>query len=432
MKNICNSKRIRDLCLTADKQALLDSIEYDKRTKRILITLIEIYQKYTLDFWHLHQNWDAITKLGHDSSSKKSFITRYGEKKGLELWEEKTAASTQTKEDYVQKYGQEEAIRKLSSRGASLDNYVNRYGEDIGNQKWAEYCVKRSNTYKARKASGHCYPSTGLDHYIDLYGPEEGTARYNAKVSDSSHKNSLAGFIEKYGPEMGPIICKETKTTRNLAKFTSLYGVEQGLEKYKDLNARVAYSATLQGHIDRYGVELGTQKYNETCQRKGYANTLDYYLEKYGDEGKKLFQDRYDKAMSALISSKRVSKWALGICNELAQSINDLYYFGDNEIRISCREVEGLNIYVKPDVFYKGKIIEFNGDSWHANPNIYQADDRPNPLNQELTAAEIWQRDAAKLNLYQSRGYNTLIVWQSDYKRNQKEVIDTCLKFLTN
>jgi hypothetical protein len=432
MKNICNSKRIRNLCLTADKQALLNSVEYDGRTKRMLITLIEIYQKYTLDFWHLHQNWDEITKLGHDSSSKKSFITRYGEKKGLELWEEKTAASTQTKEDYVQKYGQEEATRKLSARGASLENYVNRYGEDIGNQKWAEYCVKRSNTYKSRKASGHCYPSTGLDHYIALYGAEEGTARYNTKISDSSHKNSLAGFIEKYGPEMGPIICKETKTTRNLAKFTSLYGLEQGLEKYKELNARIGYIATLQGHIDRYGIETGTKIYSDVCQRKGYANTLAYYLEKYGPEGKTMFQDRYEKTMSAINSSKRFSKWSFEICCELSKTINDLYYFGENEIRISCREFEGLNIYVKPDLFYNGRIIEFNGDSWHANPTVYKSDDRPNPLNKDLTAQEIWEKDAAKLKLYESRGYNTLTIWQSDYKKNTKEVMEQCLKFLTS
>jgi hypothetical protein len=82
-------------------------------------------------------------------------------------------------------------------------------------------------------------------------------------------------------------------------------------------------------------------------------------------------------------------------------------------------------------LFYNGKIIEFNGDCWHANPNIYGANDRPNPLDASIIAADIWIRDAAKIKFYESKGYTVLTVWQSEYLKNKQEVMEQCLKFLT-
>lgn len=59
--------------------------------------------------------------------------------------------------------------------------------------------------------------------------------------------------------------------------------------------------------------------------------------------------------------------------------------------------------------------IEFNGDRWHANPNMFESNDRPLTFI-DKTAREIWTRDAIKLNALRQRGFEIQIVWESDLK----------------
>ena len=42
------------------------------------------------------------------------------------------------------------------------------------------------------------------------------------------------------------------------------------------------------------------------------------------------------------------------------------------------------------------KIIEYNGDDYHGNPNKYNFDDYPNPFRKDLTAKDIWNKDKQK------------------------------------
>jgi len=72
------------------------------------------------------------------------------------------------------------------------------------------------------------------------------------------------------------------------------------------------------------------------------------------------------------------------------------------------------------------KIIEFNGDYWHRNPNTFSADSII--LNKKTS--EIWAKDSAKLKLANDNGYNTLVVWQSEYLLNKIDIINKCITFL--
>ena len=84
------------------------------------------------------------------------------------------------------------------------------------------------------------------------------------------------------------------------------------------------------------------------------------------------------------------------------------------------------------DIHYKKKIIEFNGDYWHANPELYLFEDFVgNILNNSPTYAyEIWAKDAKKRELAESMGYEVMVVWESEYKELPKTTIERCLKFL--
>ena len=67
------------------------------------------------------------------------------------------------------------------------------------------------------------------------------------------------------------------------------------------------------------------------------------------------------------------------------------------------------------------KVIEFNGDLYHANPSLFNENDCPNPFNKKLTAKEIWEYDKQKLDHIKSLGYQVLIIWESNYRQNKDE-----------
>lgn len=71
-------------------------------------------------------------------------------------------------------------------------------------------------------------------------------------------------------------------------------------------------------------------------------------------------------------------------------------------------------------------IVEFFGDFWHHNPQIYDSN-HYNKLTKR-TSSQVWERDARKISELKSIGYNVEIVWESDW-RNDKE---GCLKRIIN
>lgn len=75
------------------------------------------------------------------------------------------------------------------------------------------------------------------------------------------------------------------------------------------------------------------------------------------------------------------------------------------------------------------KLIEFNGDYWHANPKKRSADFLVGRARKR-TAAEIWEADAKKIKLAEDAGYEVKVVWESDFKKNPKRVVEECLVWL--
>lgn len=82
------------------------------------------------------------------------------------------------------------------------------------------------------------------------------------------------------------------------------------------------------------------------------------------------------------------------------------------------------------------KVIEFNGDYWHANPLVEKyAEDNAViklPGGKQKTAGDIRQNDADRQQELEEIGYEILVIWESDYRRNKQQVIAKCLEFLRN
>ena len=77
-------------------------------------------------------------------------------------------------------------------------------------------------------------------------------------------------------------------------------------------------------------------------------------------------------------------------------------------------------------------ILEFNGDIWHANPDLY-SENWINPVSKK-TAKEIWEHDKEKKIVAELSGYRVVTFWEKNYNelRYNNKAIQNKLYELTN
>ena len=66
-------------------------------------------------------------------------------------------------------------------------------------------------------------------------------------------------------------------------------------------------------------------------------------------------------------------------------------------------------------------IVEYFGDYWHCRPTRYQQDWFHPRVKK--TAFEIWQRDQKKIDDLTALGYKVIVIWESDWKKDQQRVM---------
>jgi G:T-mismatch repair DNA endonuclease (very short patch repair protein) len=162
-------------------------------------------------------------------------------------------------------------------------------------------------------------------------------------------------------------------------------------------------------------------------------------VQKYGEnEGMKIWQDRQNKWQGTLNSKSAeeksrinrlkltkgitVSKAEKLILKAIKETIPDAIH------QFTLHE-SGKKQYIY-DIMANNKIIEYNGDFWHSNPSIYSPD-FINPRT-KVKSIDKWASDAVKLQCARDQGYEVLIIWEHDFKKNQKETIKKCIQFLTS
>jgi len=70
-------------------------------------------------------------------------------------------------------------------------------------------------------------------------------------------------------------------------------------------------------------------------------------------------------------------------------------------------------------------LVEMNGNYYHANPDMYEADDEIVISRSKRKAKDIWKYDEKKMKLGKDSGYKTMVLWEKDFKdMTDKEVID--------
>ena len=167
--------------------------------------------------------------------------------------------------------------------------------------------------------------------------------------------------------------------------------------------------------INNYGVTEGSGKWES--KRNKWINTMNSKpdCEKTEINRKKLYKNG------------SVSRGETSLLNE----IKTIVEYPEKITSQLILHIPNSNNFFKYDISFDKKIIEYNGDLWHANPKKYKCSDIPSFPNNKLTAEEIWNRDKRKINIAYDYGYKVLVVWESDYKKNKLNIINQCINFLT-
>ena len=254
------------------------------------------------------------------------------------------------------------------------------------------------------------------ENMISRYGEVEGLAKWNDYLIRQSFTNSKEYHMEKFGKteeEWDQYNKNRSMTKENMI---SRYGEVEGLAKWNEYTERQRYTNMKEYYVEKFG-ENWEEELNKTNSAK--AITLENMILKYGEiEGK----ERYFKSLDgrkngySLMASNFFNNLESLILKDFPNLSDKIYFLPKN--KEYCIHT-GDKAYFYDFVITKdiNICVEFYGDVFHANPNIYKADDKPiHFYNKDITSQEIWVNDNIKNNKIIERKFILFVVWESYLK----------------
>lgn len=250
------------------------------------------------------------------------------------------------------------------------------------------------------------FDTASKESWIRRHGEVDGLKKYEEYCARQSYTCSKEYMMNEKGLSEAEWNRYNASRASTKANFIKRYGKEAGLRKWNAYRAHEAYVGnSLLYFIEKYGIDIGTQKYNELMEIKSFS------LKTYSNISQSLFKD-IDNALGDFANTSRWEKKNYEY--ELFIKLNDISYL------------------IRVDYYLNGKIIEFNGDYWHANPEFYSANTQISYPTKKCFAKEVWERDRTRKTALEQLGYQVLVIWEKDYYENPDEVLQKCIAFLKN
>lgn len=367
----------------------------------------------------------------------------------------------------------------------SKEFYIRKFGVEIGELKYANVekdRIKRAKRQElGRSVSKETYTTDDINSGVAIKCEECGVmvtrlqwthfrnkctggvrtiSEYKSKYPNaplvSKKVARLTGFtlqyaIDIYGEIEGPKRWEEYTTKQAITNTfdykRDVHGWDE--DQYDEYNK--SRSSTLTNFIERHGEELGNIKWKEYCDRQSYTNTIEYFIEKFGESGK----DEWEKCNKEKAKPHSIpyimethnctEEEAIAILysrygNTYSQSsINECHFIDAFELELGSQikytnKTSQYGIWSPEygNIFFydmtctiRRKIIEYNGDYWHANPTTYQ----PTDSIHGTMASDIWVKERLKLKAAHDRGFDVLVIWESEYLSNKNQVLTEALKW---
>lgn len=304
--------------------------------------------------------------------------------------------------------------------------------------------------FKSKRIYGRHLKSHGItsDEYKKQF---PGAPLYSKSDNSNTSKNSgkhmkqekyKKMFSEKILGEKNPnhtskTTIEERKSRSPFSKDFVNYDNEDKRQKFiKEVCDNKPYNTRIEYWLDK---GFNEEEAKEKLKERQTTFTLEICIEKYGKvDGEKIYIDRQKQWMKSLTENGNLKYGYSQVSQNLAYELLNFYNNSEREnIYFATKNFEhridkkggGIWLYDFTDLNNK-KIIEYNGDQYHGNPSIYESNDTPHPFRKNITAQEIWDKDERKIQAAKDIGFDILVVWDSEFKKNKDEVIAKCRDFL--
>ncbi len=297
-----------------------------------------------------------------------------------------------------------------SHNSMEKEDYIELYPEaPLFSQKMIEYMKKENGKHMK------------TDKYKKLFSDKamgEKNPNHHSKTTEEERK-SRSPFSKEF------------------VKYKDLDNKEEVVKKFAKEALKDRIATTDVNYYINQGHDLETAK--QLLSERQRTFTLEKCIEKYGEvDGLIRWEERQEKWHKGLKENGNLkcgySKISQDVFNEIVRLNGDnenIYYATKNSEYYLNQNKKGFYAYDFTDT-NKKKIIEFNGDLYHANPSIYKADEYSHPfyIERKLKSSDIWDKDKRKLNAAKESGFDVLIIWESEYKKDKNNTIQKCLDFL--
>jgi G:T-mismatch repair DNA endonuclease (very short patch repair protein) len=168
------------------------------------------------------------------------------------------------------------------------------------------------------------------------------------------------------------------------------------------------WTVTLENYVNKYGETEGKKLYLERNNKVGKANTLLYYEEKFGEIEGNIKYDEYRKRRHKYLGPTKSNKSKL--INTILNK-NLINYVEEYKYTNETKRNGSIDFYLTD----YNIIIEYYGDYWHCNPNVYEKNYYHKILKR--FAYEIWEKDKERINYIFEKEFKKniaiLIIWES-------------------
>ena len=366
----------------------LDFILY----KKIILSSIEninsenIYNLEEKYFYYLNNFNKIILKRGSFYPSDFGFYpnikdTRYFLDRGWEL---------------------KQAIKFIKEKQAltSKKNFISRYGEKLGSEKYNNYIIKKSKSFSENYKNGThkiFFRPSEIDYWLNKGVPEW-------EISDRMKKlfqpPSLKFHQEKRDKGEEWLTCRQIKywisrglnyeealenlqkiqNTRSLESLISKYGKEEGLKKFRNANDK--WQKSLNNKSPEEKIKINLSKFKNNCR---YSKSSIKFLELLLKE-LDLLKIYYGKVY--------YGKNEFFIYDNDKKKIN-FYDFCFPELKIIV-EYNGILFHPNKEV-----LSEKEWNTWK------------NPFSNE-SAEEKYNKDQYKINLAKNKGFHVIVIWETE------------------
>lgn len=276
--------------------------------------------------------------------------------------------------------------------------YLEKISRNSGkHMKEVKYRQMFSEMFKGNKNPNHKDNTTEEQRqFCSKY-----SRKYWSKNFPEMTENKITTEVSKFAKESQKNRLTETQLEYWLAKG---YSESEAKEKLKDRQQ----TFTKEKLIKKYGEVKGLKKWSERQEK--WKSKVFNDKQWLGGGISKVSNELFDKVIES--ANLNIKDCLYGIKNEKFISNKDLHY--------------------KYDFTYlpTKKIIEFHGDYWHCNPKLYKANYQHKIKN--MIAQQIWDYDKEKIDLAKQNGYDVLVIWENNYRKNPDEQLKKCTQFLND